>query len=102
MDDGREVVALLLDVPEPLPWERITWSLSRSADGSGPALEDHVLAWSEKGTRAILVREGGATFGGGAWTLDLTLRLEVGGERAVWRRGGTTGPEVGGNPFQLG
>ena len=101
--DGHDVVALLLDLPEPLAWERVAWSLSRSADGSGPgpALADLVLAWSEDGTRAILVREGGAPFGDGAWTLDLTLRLDVGAERAVWRRGGSTAPEVAAAHFTL-
>ena len=92
---GNDVVALLLDLPEPLPWERIGWTLTPSADGSGAALADATLAWSGDGTRAIVVRSGGAAFARGPWTLGLALRLDVGAERAAWRRCGSTAPETG-------
>ena len=86
------VLALLLDLPEPLPWERVAWTL---VDAGGLAVADLVLAWSGDGTRAILVREDAVPFAAGAWTLELALRLDAGAERAVWRRGGSTAPEAG-------
>lgn len=101
VEDGHDIVALLLDLPEPLPWERVGWSLSRGAEGSAAALGDLVLAWSDDGTRAVLVREGGPSFTAGEWALGLVLRLDVGAERAVWRRGGSTAPEVGTLHFTL-
>ncbi|MFI7546060.1 hypothetical protein [Actinoplanes sp. NPDC049599] len=89
-------VALLLDLPEPLPWERMTWSL----EGPGsPA--DVVLAWSADGARAILVRAGAAPFAAGAWTLRLALHLDVGPAQAKWRRGGSSLPEAGSLRFSL-
>ena len=94
---GRGVVALLLDLPEPLPWERITWTLLDPGQAAAAVL----LAWSADGTRAILVRDGAEAFAAGAWILDLALRLDAGGERAVWRRGGSTAPEAGRLPFTL-
>jgi hypothetical protein len=90
--DGVASVALLLDLPEPLPWERIVWSLA--ADDDVP-LDDVVLAHSRDGAHAILVRAGAAAFQPGAWNLQLALRLDVGAERAAWRRGGSTAAEAG-------
>jgi hypothetical protein len=102
--DGAVSVRLTgLDLPAPLPWERMAWTLTGPADGGGQAtLGDLVLAWSGDGSRAVMVREGGAPFTAGLWTLDLALRLDVGAERAVWRRGGSTAPEAGACAFRLG
>ena len=58
-------------------------------------LDDVVLAHSRDGAHAILVRTGAAAFPPGAWSLRLALRLDVGAERAVWRRGGSTAAEAG-------
>ena len=85
MTAGSEVLALLLDLPEPLPWERMGWKLTGPAGGGRQVLGDLVLARSGDGSRAVLVREGAAPFGAGIWTFDLVLRLDVGAER---RRGG--------------
>ena len=99
---GAEVLALLLELPEPLPWARMGWTLTGPGGAGGPgALADLVLAWSGDGSRAVLVREGGVRFAAGAWALDLSLRLDVGAERAVWRRGGSTAPEAGALSFRL-
>jgi hypothetical protein len=91
-------LALLLDLPEPLPWERASWAL---VSPGGQPLADLLLAWSEDGTRAILVRTGATPFAAGAWRLDLALRLEVGAERPVWRRGGSAAPEAGALRFSI-
>ena len=90
--DGAATVALLLDLPEPLPWERVVWSLTRDDD---VPLDDLVLAHSRDGAHAILVRTGAAALPPGAWSLQLALRLDAGAERAVWRRGGSTAAEAG-------
>ena len=87
--DGA-VRALLLDLPEPLPWERMGWTLT----GPGGLPWDVVLAWSGDASRAVLVRADGSPFPAGSWELGLVLRLDVGAERAVWRRGGSTAAEV--------
>ena len=103
MAAGGEVLALLLDLPEPLPWERMGWTLTGPADGGGrQVLGDLVLARSGDGSRAVLVREGAAPFSAGIWMFDLVLRLDVGAERAAWRRGGSTAPEAGTLRFRLG
>ncbi len=57
--DGAATVALLLDLPEPFPWERVDWSLTRDDD---VPLDDVVLARSRDGAHAILVRTGAAAF----------------------------------------
>jgi hypothetical protein len=99
--DRGENVALLLDLPEPLAWERVAWSLIPPGAADDEPLADLVLAWSRDGTRAILVRAGAAVYGPGSWSLQLALRLDVGAERAAWRRGGSTAPEAGRLRFEL-
>ncbi|MFI0446901.1 hypothetical protein [Actinomadura sp. 6N118] len=95
------VLALLLDLPEPLPWERLTWSLTPPGMADDEPLADLVLAWSDDGTRAVLVRPGAHAFGAGTWTLQLALRLDVGAERPAWRRAGSSLTEVGRLRFDL-
>jgi hypothetical protein len=85
------VAALLLDLPEPLPWARMGWRLT----GPDRAVDDPLVVWSGDGTRALLVHPDGSTFTPGAWTLYLALSLDVGVERPVWRRGGSSSPEAG-------
>ena len=103
VDDAGSILALLLEVPEPLPRERLSATLTGPSDSGGVAtLDDLVLCWSEDGCRAILARQGGLGFIAGMWTLDLALRLDLGAERAVWRRGGSTAPEVGNMRFRVG
>ncbi|WP_426513544.1 hypothetical protein ACPPVO_24830 [Dactylosporangium sp. McL0621] len=93
-DHGR-TVALVLDLPEPLPWERLTWSLTPMGPHPTPALNDVVLAWSADGSHAMLARTGGKTFPPGPCSLALHLALEVGAEAAVWTRNGRATPEEG-------
>ena len=96
---GQDVVALLVDLPEPLPWERIRGSLLAP---DGTALSDLVLARSGDGARVVLVLAGARPFAAGTWALELSLRLDVGAERAVWRRAGSTAPEAGRLAFSVG
>ena len=98
---GDDVLALVLDLPEPLPWERMTWSLTRGGRHRGPDPADVLLAWSEDGAHATLVRSGGAPFPPGAWSLSLSLALDVGAERAVWSRAGASGAETASLRFDL-
>jgi hypothetical protein len=91
--DGDEVLALLLDLPEPLPWERMSWSLRQVRSGGHAAGQDVLLAWSEDGRQALLVDPDGSPLAGGPWLLRLTLALDVGAERAAWRRAGSTQAE---------
>ena len=91
------IVALLLDLPEPLPWERIDWSLVAPGSADEEPLADLLLAYSGDGTGAILVRSGAAAFTPGTWRLQLALRLNVGSERAAWRRGGARPPKWAGS-----
>ena len=94
---GGDVLALLLDLPEPLPWGRVTCTLT----GPETAPADSVVAWSADGGRVVLARADGAPFTTGAWRIDLVLHLDVGAERAVWRRGSSSAPEVGALSFRL-
>jgi hypothetical protein len=100
LDDAGTTAALLLELPEPLPWERMTWALTASADGGAPPAPV-ALAWSDDGARALIVMADGAPFPSGAWTLGLALHLDIGAERAVWRRGGSVAPEVARLSFRL-
>jgi hypothetical protein len=88
-------LALLLDLPEPLRWERISWSLARVGRHPTPSVRDALLTWSDDDRQAVLVRTGGGRFEPGDWSLQLELALDVGAERAVWTRGGSAAPEVG-------
>jgi hypothetical protein len=97
VDTGGAVLAWVLDLPAPLPWERMAWSV-RGPEGDQT---DVLLAWSDDGSHALLARAGGTAFAAGPWNLDLALRLDVGDERAVWRRGGSSAPEVGTLRFAL-
>ncbi len=101
VDDG-DIMALLLDLPEPLPWERMSWSLSRQRRGRQIPAEDAVLVWSEDGARAVLVQDDGAPWLADRWTLTLTLALDIGAERAAWRRDGSQAPEVAEIVFTTG
>ena len=98
---GKDVIALLLDLPEPLPWERMDWSLLAPDAADDEPLADLVLAWSADGSHAVLVRTDGQAFAAGPWTLNLALRLDVGAERATWRRGGSSVAEAGALRFAL-
>jgi hypothetical protein len=93
-DRGR-TVALILDLPEPLPWERMTWSMALTGPHPTQALDDVVLAWSADGSHGLLARTGGNPFLAGPWSLALHLALDVGAEAAAWTRNGRTTPEGG-------
>jgi len=95
------LAALVLDLPEPLPWERMTWTLHQAGPHAGPAVEDVLLAWSEDGRRAVLAPGAAGAFPGGEHVLRLTLALDVGAERAVWRRAARSDPEIAELRFRL-
>ena len=92
--DGDDVVALVLDLPEPLPWERMTWTLRQVEPHARSTVLDVLLAWSEDGRRAILAPAAAGAFPSGQHVLRLVLALDVGAERAVWRRAGSSDPET--------
>jgi hypothetical protein len=98
--DG-DIVALVLDLPEPLPRERLLWSLVEVGRHPTPPLGDLLVAWSEDGASAIIVRAGAKTFPPGRWSLRLELTLNIGAERAVWTRSGDSEPESGTLEFTL-
>jgi hypothetical protein len=98
---GGSVVALVLDLPEPLPWERMTWALTRTGPHPARPLSDVTLAWSEDGAHATLTRSGGSPFPSGDWSLSLELALDAGAERAVWSRAGDSAPETASLRFRL-
>jgi hypothetical protein len=88
-------VALILDLPEPLPWERMSWSLTHVGPHPSPPLGDALLAWSGDGAHAAIVRPGGAALASGEWALRLELAMDIGAERAAWTRAGSAAPESG-------
>jgi hypothetical protein len=98
---GAHIVALVLDLPEPLPWERMSWSLTHSAPHPSPPLDDTLLTWSSDGAHAVIVRPGGAPLASGEWSLRLELAMDIGAERAVWTRAGSAAPESGTLRFVL-
>jgi hypothetical protein len=93
--DGEEVVGLLVDLPEPIAWERVSWTVRRLGRGRPVPVTDLVLAWSDDGARAVLVRDDGSAFRSADWTLELTMALDAGAERAVWLRAGSSARELG-------
>lgn len=99
--DGTDVVALVLDLPEPLPLERVECTLARQTGSTMTPEENLLLVWRLDGTRALLVRDSAIPFTPGDWTLDVVLHLDVGVERASWRRGGSTAPETGSLRFAV-
>jgi len=92
---GAGTAALVLDLPEPLPWERIWWSLTHAGPHPSRPLDDALLAWSGDGAHAVIVRSGGAPLASGRWSLRLELAMDIGAERAVWTRAGSADPETG-------
>jgi hypothetical protein len=98
---GPGIVALVLDLPEPLPWERMSWSLTQAGPHPSRPLDDALLAWSSDGAHAAIVRPGGAPLASGQWSLRLELAMDAGAERAVWTRAGSAAPETGTLHFVL-
>ncbi|HEX5120788.1 MAG TPA: hypothetical protein VFW65_36870 [Pseudonocardiaceae bacterium] len=98
---GTDTVAVLVDLPEPLPWERMSWSLTPVGPHPTRPLDDAVLAWSADGAHAVIVRSAGRPLPTGTWSLRLTLALDVGTERAVWTRGNSSAPETSTVRFTL-
>jgi hypothetical protein len=98
---GTGTVALVLDLPEPVAWERLSWSLARVGPHPSPPLDDALLAWSGDGAHAAIVRSGGAALASGEWSLRFELAMDVGAERAAWTRAGSTTPESGALRFTL-
>jgi hypothetical protein len=90
---GAGTIALVLDLPDPLPWERMSWSLTHVRPHPSPPLHDTLLAWSNDGAHAVIVRSAGAALAPGEWSLRLELAMDIGAERATWTRAGSTAPE---------
>ncbi len=101
---GADRLALLLESPEPLDWQRIAARLARLDPITGvyAAVEDALLAWSDDGARAILAPTGTANPPDGDYELQLTYRLDIGFEAPVLRRGASSVPEIARLRFTLG
>jgi hypothetical protein len=100
---GRRRLALLLESPEPLDWNRIRWELRvlHRASGAYRALGDVLAVWSDDGARAFLMATGATGLGIGEYELQLISDLDIGLEAPLLRRGGSTLPEVGRLRFAL-
>lgn len=98
---GSDTVALILDLPEPLPRERMSWALTPMGPHPSPPLDDALVAWSADGAHALLARPGGRPVPPGEWSLTLELALDLGPERAVWSRQDSTAPETATLRFTL-
>ena len=101
MQGGRERLALLLESPEPLAWERIGWQLTRQdRAGRDQPVPGSLLVWSDDGARALVLVTG-ASLQAGSYELQLAYNLDIGLEAPILRRGGSTLPEVTRLPFTL-
>ena len=98
---GADTVALVLDLPEPLPPERMSWSLTPIGPHPARPVDDALLAWSADGAHAVLVRQGGRPLPSGEWSLTLELTLDLGAERAAWTRRHSTAAETATLRFTL-
>jgi hypothetical protein len=90
------VQALLLELPEPLAWERVRVAGSLPGAGGPP-----VVVWNGDGTRALLLPPSGTRWPAGEYVLDLVLDLDVGPETPTWQRATSTRAEVGRLAFAL-
>lgn len=95
---------VLLEFPEPIDLARVTFRLLQSATGTAPYSDvgDLWVVPNRDATRVLLFRGTAGFFTSGYYRLDLALLLDLGAERAVWRRGGSTAPEVGALEFEVG
>jgi hypothetical protein len=90
------VQALLLELPEPLAWERVRVAGSVPGAGGPP-----VVVWNGDGTRALVLPPSGARLPAGEYVLDLVLDLDVGPEAPTWQRATSTRAEVARLAFAL-
>ncbi|MCC6803487.1 MAG: hypothetical protein IT319_11435 [Anaerolineae bacterium] len=99
--DGR--YALLLESPEPLDWNRITFAIKRrQANGDYNDIRSSAfIVWSDDGTRALILATNGAVLPSGIYMLQLAFNLDIGAEMPVLRRNGSTIPETVALDFDL-
>lgn len=64
---------LLIESPEPIEWERIAFTLSRT-DAAGVSPVPTHLLWNEDRTRAFIVREGSGWLDPGDYSLSFTYQ----------------------------
>lgn len=97
-------LALLLESPEPLDWQRIVAQMARldPLTGAYGTVGDYLLVWSDDGARALLVPTGTANLPHGDYTLQLTYSLDIGLEAPLLRRGASSLPEIASLRFTLG
>jgi hypothetical protein len=88
--------ALLLELPEPLAWERVRVTGSVPGGGGAP-----VVVWNGDGTRALVLPPSGVALRAGDYVLDLVLDLDVGPEAPTWQRATSTRAEVARLAFTL-
>jgi hypothetical protein len=94
---GQTVEALLLESPEPLPWQRIwRWITLNSAAGS----ERLFALWSADGTRALLFPRGNLV---GTYNLEISFQGNLGPELpCITEAGGTFSENVNVGPITMG
>jgi hypothetical protein len=100
-DEGR--CALLLESPEPLDWNRLSFTLERlTRTGSFVDINANtIVVWSNDGIRALLLSSSGESLPNGTYQLQLTFYLDIGAEAPVLRRNGSIVPETVALHFDL-
>jgi hypothetical protein len=102
MRSGRRL-ALLVESPEPIDWNRVSWQLRKEGTTPGmyqPVAANTVLVTSDDGARAPIMNPAVRVLAGN-YELGLTYPLDIGLEAPALRRGGSTLPEVARMRFNL-
>jgi hypothetical protein len=94
MRSGRRL-ALLVESPEPIDWNRVSWQLRKEGTTAGvyQPVANTVLVTSDDGARALIVNPAVRVLAGN-YELGLTYSLDIGLEAPALRRGGSTVPEI--------
>lgn len=94
---GLLVEAILLESPEPLPWQRIWRWITLSSTGSSERL---FALWSEDGTRVLLFPRGNLI---GTYDLEIAFQGNLGPELpCITRDGATFSESVSVGPIPMG
>jgi len=96
-----ERYALLLESPEPLDWTRLSFVLREEVAGVMTDVATAFCVWNDDATRALIFYSATDDFPAGTFELEGTYRLDVGEERPVLRRSGSTQAEVACVDFSL-
>ena len=101
MRSGRRL-ALLVESPEPIDWNRVSWQLRKEGTTPGvyQPVANTVLVTSDDGARALIMNPAVRVLAGN-YELGLTYSLDIGLEAPALRRGGSTVPEVARMRFNL-